>query len=201
MIIRGDEKGYYHIKLEANWEVYIRAQDEPMDYFAKADYAYTLGLTESTTIVKDFYLMKVPKGEIAIEGIEYDFDSANLRPKSIEVLDELYRDWLEPNPSFKIEIRSHTDYRGADAYNMTLSHARAKSVVDYLTKTYGISTDRLIPQGYGETEPAEVELENGEKVILDKAYIDALPTYNEREKAHQTNRRTAFKVLDKDQDQ
>lgn len=197
VIIKGDENGYYSIKLEANWEIYIRAQDEPMDYFAKADYAYTLGLTKTTTITKDFYLMKVPKGEIAIEGIEYDFDSANLRPKSKEVLDQLYKDWLEPNPSFRIEIRSHTDYRGSDTYNQTLSQARAQSVVDYLTSTYGIALDRLIPKGYGESDPAEVELENGEKVILSKEYIDKLPTYDEREKAHQTNRRTAFKVLDK----
>ena len=197
IVIRGDDKGFYSIKLEANWEIYIRAADEASKYFAKADYAYTLGLTESTTIIKDFYLLKIPEGEIAIEGIEYDFDSANLRPKSIEILDQLYKDWLEPNPSFKIEIRSHTDYRGADEYNLTLSQARAQSVVDYLTKTYGISTERLIPKGYGETDPAEIELPNGEKVILTEEYIkETLKTYKEREDAHQRNRRTAFKVLE-----
>ncbi|MEZ4936491.1 MAG: OmpA family protein [Crocinitomicaceae bacterium] len=196
VIIRGDENGYYNYKLEANWEIYIRAQDEPMDYFAKADYAYTLGLTESTTIEKDFYLLKVPAGEIAIEGIEYDFDSANLRPKSKEVLDQLYKDWIEPNPSFTIEIRSHTDFRGSDTYNMTLSQARAQSVVDYLTETYGVSKERLLAKGYGETEPTTVELPNGEQVVLTEEYIKTkLQTYNEREEAHQRNRRTAFKVI------
>lgn len=197
VVIRGDENGYYNMKLEANWEIYIRASDEASEYFAKADYAYTLGLTESTTIIKDFYLLKIPKGEIAIEGIEYDFDSANLRPKSKEILDQLYKDWLEPNPTFKIEIRSHTDYRGSDTYNMTLSQARAQSVVDYLTETYGIAKDRLVAKGYGETEPAEIELENGEKVVLTEEYIKkTLQTYDEREEAHQRNRRTAFKVLE-----
>lgn len=197
VVLRGDENGFYSMKLEPNWEIYIRASDEASEYFAKADYAYTLGLTESTTIVKDFYLLKIPKGEIAIEGIEYDFDSANLRPKSKEILDQLYKDWLEPNPNFKIEIRSHTDFRGSDTYNMTLSQARAQSVVDYLTETYGIAKDRLVAKGYGETEPAEVELENGEKVVLTEEYIKSkLQTYNEREEAHQRNRRTAFKVLE-----
>ncbi|MCB0478516.1 MAG: PD40 domain-containing protein [Crocinitomicaceae bacterium] len=196
IIVRGDENGFYSLKLEANWEIYIRAQDEPQDYFAKADYAYTLGLTESTTIIKDFYLVKVPEGEIAIEGIEYDFDSANLRPKSKEVLDQLYKDWIEPNPSFTIEIRSHTDFRGSDTYNMTLSQARAQSVVDYLTETYGVSKERLLAKGLGETEPTTVELPTGEQVVLTEEYIKTkLQTYNEREEAHQRNRRTAFKVI------
>ncbi len=196
--LRGDENGFYSMKLEANWELYIRAQDEPQEYWAKSDFAYTLGLAESTKIVKDFYLPKADGGEIAIEGIEYDFDSANLRPKSIEILDQLYRDWIEPNPSFKIEISSHTDYRGSDTYNMTLSQARAQSVVDYLTKTYNVSTERLVAQGYGETKPAEIETENGEIITLTEEYIKkTLQTYKEREEAHQKNRRTAFAVIEK----
>ena len=68
-------------------------------------------------------------------------------------------------------------------------------MVDYLIQQ-GIDPSRLKPQGYGENEPAEIQLDGSDKtVVLTKAYIDKLPTNEERETAHQRNRRTAFKVL------
>ncbi len=68
----------------------------------------TIGETESKTFQQDFYLEKIPKGEITFEGIEYDFDSANLRPESELILDNLI-EFLELNDNLVIEIRSHTD--------------------------------------------------------------------------------------------
>lgn len=191
--IQTNEDGYYELELPANVELFMKATKT--DFFADAHTQTTMGITKTTALTQDFFLRPIPKGEIAIEGIEYDFDSANLREKSKEILDELY-DFLTLNSNIKIEIRSHTDQRGNDDYNLRLSDARAKSVVDYLIEK-GISKDRLISKGYGETEPAEVDFyENDEMVTLTEEFIKNLPTKEDKEKAHQRNRRTAFKVLD-----
>jgi peptidoglycan-associated lipoprotein len=152
-----------------------------------------MGLTQTTALVHDFYLDMIPEGEIEIKGIEYDFDSANLREQSKKELDKLL-EFLNLNSGISIEIRSHTDIRGNDDYNQILSDARAKSVVDYLILN-GISKDRLRPKGYGETTPAEVQKEDGTMVSLTPEYINSLATEDEQEEAHQRNRRTAFKVL------
>jgi OOP family OmpA-OmpF porin len=49
-------------------------------------------------------------------------------------------------------VEGHTDSDGDDAFNQTLSEARAKTVMDKLT-SMGISTDRLTSKGWGETMP------------------------------------------------
>ena len=191
--IMTDENGYYQHDLIQNVEVFLKATKK--DYFADANIVSTVGLTESETFTQDFYLEKIPKGEITIRGIEYDFDKATLRPQSKIILDSLIM-FLELNDNISIEIRSHTDQRGSDSYNLSLSERRAQSVVDYLI-AHGISKDRLIAKGYGETEPAEVPV-NGEMVKMTQEYIDSLPTKEQQEEAYQRNRRTAFKVISQD---
>jgi outer membrane protein OmpA-like peptidoglycan-associated protein len=197
--IMSDETGFYSLELSRDWELFIKAQKET--YFADATSIDATGITESTVLIHDFYLQKIPEGEIEIEGIEYDFDSDKLRDVSMEVLDKLY-DFLEVNDNLYIEINSHTDARGSDIYNLGLSQRRAKSCVDYLIEK-GISKDRLVPIGYGETQPAilkgddkkEVLDAEGNPVILTEAYIESQKGNPERNALHQKNRRTAFKVV------
>lgn len=192
LLVQTDENGYYSFELAPETDYFAKASLN--NYFADQALVSTVDEKESKTFKQDFYLKPIPKGEITIEGIEYDYDKATLRPKSIEILDQLL-EFLELNSNLSVEIRSHTDYRGSDQYNLKLSNARAKSVVDYLIQQ-GIDPSRLKPQGYGENEPAEIQLDGSDKtVVLTKAYIDKLPTNEERETAHQRNRRTAFKVL------
>ena len=102
--------------------------------------------------------------------------------------------FLELNSNISIEIRSHTDQRGNDDYNLSLSERRAKSVVDYLVE-YGIDKVRLISKGYGETKPAEVPNEVGDMVTLSQDFIDNLSTKKLKNEAYQRNRRTAFLVI------
>jgi outer membrane protein OmpA-like peptidoglycan-associated protein/tetratricopeptide (TPR) repeat protein len=197
-----NDNGYYERDLEWGMDIFMKAQKSK--YFGDAATVFTSNLTESTVLTQDFYLNRIPEGEITIEGIEYDFDKATLRPKSKEILDKLY-DFLSLNDNLTIEIQSHTDCRGNDAYNMNLSSRRAQSVVDYLVDK-GISRDRMIPKGYGETTPAPqldangtpVKDANGETIKLTESFINTLPTEPEREEAHQRNRRTAFRVLSED---
>lgn len=190
--VRTDENGYYESKLIPNLELFMRASQ--IDYFADKAIISTVGELESKTYQQNFYLEKIPKGEITIEGIEYDFDKATLRPASKVILDNLV-EFLELNDNLIIEIRSHTDIRGNDDYNMDLSERRAKSVVDYLIE-HGIPMERLKPKGYGETLPAEIPDAEGNITVMTPEYIESLPTRAEKEEAHQRNRRTAFFVLE-----
>lgn len=190
--IVADENGYYKHELEPNLELFMRASQK--DYFADKAIVFTLGATESKDYEQDFFLEKIPKGEITIEGIEYDFNSAKLRPASEDILDNLI-EFLELNSNLKIEIRSHTDLRGNDAYNLDLSDRRAKSVVDYLVDK-GIPRERLVPKGYGETKPAEIPDESGNIIILSPELINSISSEDKREEYHQRNRRTAFFVLE-----
>lgn len=192
--IIADENGYYEHDLIPNLELFMRASQT--DYFADKAVVFTKGATDSKSYRQDFYLEQIPAGEITIEGIEYDFDSANLRPVSMEILDRLI-EFLELNNNLKIEIRSHTDERGSDDYNLKLSQRRAQSVVDYLIAN-GIPMNRLVPKGYGETMPAEIPDDNGKVVTLTPEYIRAIPDEEKREEYHQRNRRTAFFVLEQD---
>ena len=51
----------------------------------------------------------------------------------------------------EIDVRSHTDSRSSDSFNMNLSDRRAKSTIEYLVQK-GISRSRLTGRGYGESQ-------------------------------------------------
>lgn len=187
-----DENGYYHTSIKRNQELFIKASKK--GYFADAAIVSTIGEIKSKVYTQDFYLDKIPKGEIVIEGIEYDFDKATLRPESKVILDKVI-EFLELNDDISIEIRSHTDQRGTDSYNLSLSDRRAKSVYDYLIEKGGVDSERLISKGYGETAPVEALNSEGEVVPYTIEYIESLLTWSEKVEAHQRNRRTAFKVI------
>ena len=137
---------------------------------------------------------------VLIRNIFYDFDKATLRPESTAALDSLI-DLLNENPNVTIELSSHTDFRGSDAYNEALSQRRAESVVNYLIE-HGIAQDRLSPVGYGEKKPKVVKrkmtetwpwLKEGD--VLTEEFINALDDEEKQEVCHQLNRRTEFTVL------
>jgi len=122
---------------------------------------------------KDIYLNKIePGAKIVLKNIFYDFDKATLRPESTYELKKI-KTLMDKYPTMKIEIASHTDSVGTFEYNIILSNARAKSVVDWLT-THGIDVKRLEYKGYGKTEPA---------------------VSNATSEGRQLNRRTEFTIL------
>jgi peptidoglycan-associated lipoprotein len=159
----------------------------------------TKGLTKSTDIVVELLLSPIDEA-IEVQNIFYDYQKDNLRPESMVALDKLI-DLLKLNSNITIELSAHTDFRGSNEFNMDLSQRRAQSVVNYLIKK-GITPDRLIAKGYGETQPRKISKKVGEKYpflkdgdVLTEDYINALPTNEEKEIAHQINRRTEFKVI------
>jgi outer membrane protein OmpA-like peptidoglycan-associated protein len=88
---------------------------------------------------------------VAIYGVLFDFNKSTLQPASDPVLQQIL-DLLKKNPTQKIEVQGHTDNVGGDAYNQTLSEARAKAIVTWLTQ-HGIAGDRLTAKGFGKTRP------------------------------------------------
>ncbi|MFM8373471.1 MAG: OmpA family protein [Bacteroidota bacterium] len=113
--------------------------------------------------------------EIVLENIYYDYDKWDIRKDAEPSLDKL-AEILRQNTDIKIQLGSHTDCRGNDAYNLSLSQKRAQSAVNYLISK-GIDPSRLTAAGYGETSPAA---------------SCACARCTEAE--HQLNRRTTFKI-------
>ena len=110
--------------------------------------------------------------------IHYALGSAALTSKSTKIIDEYILSRMQANKSILVEIGSHTDSRGSDTSNQSLSERRAKTVVEYLISK-GISKERLIAVGYGE----------------DKLLNDCANGSECSESLHAQNRRTEFKVF------
>jgi outer membrane protein OmpA-like peptidoglycan-associated protein len=168
--------GKYAFALQADKDYRIKAEKE--GFFKQSARITTKGKTNSI-IRTDFNLFPLKVDQVVrIDNIYYDLAKWNIRPDAAKELDKLVQT-LNDNPTVKIELSSHTDCRGKDAYNLTLSQKRAKSVVDYLVKQ-GIAKDRLTAKGYGETKP-----------------VEPCACAKCTEEQHQANRRTEFKVLSK----
>ena len=156
----------------------------------------TIGVKESVNLIQDIVLEPTVK-EIIIPRIEYDYNSAKLRPKSKEALDALIV-VLKKNPNVVIKLRSHTDSRAGNEFNMELSQKRAQICVDYMVAK-GIEPKRLVALGMGETEPFEMDVKDGKLrvgAILSPDFIEnKLRRKKDKEKAHQYNRRTISKLF------
>jgi len=88
---------------------------------------------------------------VALYGVLFDFNKSTLQPASDAVLQPA-ANLMVADKTLKLEVQGHTDNVGNDAYNQTLSEARAKAVVTWLTQ-HGVAADRLTAKGYGKTKP------------------------------------------------
>ena len=133
-------------------------------------------------IIKDtIWVEKVVVGQkFVMENIFYDYDKWDILPESEVELNKLIM-IMNDNPSWKVELGSHTDSRGSDSYNEILSQKRSDSAVSYIIKN-GISKDRIVAKGYGETQLVN-NCKNG---------VDCT------DEMHRQNRRTEFKILEMD---
>lgn len=137
------------------------------------------------TLHVDIYLKRYEKNKAyQLRNVYYDYDKWFLREASKNTLDTLYNIMLD-NPGIIVEIGSHTDTRGSDSYNIRLSQKRAESCVQYLIDK-GISANRLLARGYGET-----------RLIREGcAEIEGCPEEGEGDcPCHQANRRTEFRIV------
>ena len=172
-----DQNGYFQFKLAEQSSYTLSAEKTGYIKSGMANLS-TVGLTKSTVLNKDLYLSEIVIGRaIRIDNIFYDFDKFNIRPDAALELDKLVAT-LNENPSIWIELGSHTDSRGNDAYNQKLSQNRANSAVAYIISK-GIARERITAKGYGETVLVN-QCKNGVKCS---------------DEEHQLNRRTEFKIV------
>lgn len=94
-------------------------------------------------------------GRVALYGIYFDTDKADLKPASDPALAEIVK-MLKADPALKLFVVGHTDTVGQFAHNVQLSQARAAAVVNALVTKHGIASTRLTPFGCGPTVPVAV---------------------------------------------
>lgn len=173
-------------------------------YFTARGTETTVGVERSKDFVHDFIIEPIPRKPIVLPEILYDLAKWNLKPQYQDSLQGLIQT-LNDNPTLVIELASHTDIRDTDERNDILSQKRAQSVVDYLI-IRGIDPDRLVAKGYGERVPRALDRPyylNGIMILdsaaaLTETFIEGLPNTEQKEFAHQLNRRTEFSVLRND---
>ncbi len=91
-------------------------------------------------------------GHIALYGIYFDVDKADIKPQSKPVLDEIAK-LINSDSTLSLYIVGHTDSTGTLQHNMDLSQKRARSVVRSLTSNYNINPKRLDGYGVGPLSP------------------------------------------------
>ena len=198
--INSGSDGNFRFMLRPNVDYIFLASME--GYLTDKNGASTRGLELSTDFSVNIDIRSHEK-PIELPNILYDFASWELRPESLAALDGLV-ETLNTNPNITIELASHTDSRGGESFNLELSQKRAQSVVEYLIES-GIESERLVAAGYGKSRPrvsddriAAVYPFIPPDTILTEEFIEALQTEDQKEAAHQINRRTEFEVLSTD---
>lgn len=188
--------GYFTAELQGETEYLLHASHP--DYLNQYTSFRTDSAAESSVYAIDFFLASRLNSEV-FQDIFYDFDKAELREESKHDLDEMVKILIE-NPEVAVEISSHADRIGSDAYNIALSEARARSVVQYLVKR-GINKARLNSKGYGKNKPRGVTPALKKKYpflegasTLDENFLKNL-TKEEVALCDQLNRRTEFSVV------
>lgn len=100
------------------------------------------------------------EGRVAVYGIHFDFDKADLKVGSEKSLTEMVK-LMKANPGLRVEIQGHTDSVGDRTYNQKLSERRTKTVKAYLV-LFGIEASRMTVRGFGPDRPvAENDTEEG----------------------------------------
>ena len=170
----------------------VTTQDLTIHDFESTDegFLYTIAVDLS---------MKVYRLPVVLPQIEYDLGSAELRDMAIKDLDNLVG-VLETNPDLRIQLRSHTDFRSGDDFNLVLSQKRADACVSYLIEQ-GIDATRLEAIGMGESEPLTLQDDRSgfaKGDVLSQEFIESIRSKRRRNLAHQMNRRTDFKELELD---
>ena len=112
---------------------------------------YEIRVADAGAATRDLASDLAKDCHVALYGVLFDFNKSTLQPVSEPVLQKVLA-LLTKDAGLKLEIQGHTDNVGNDAYNQTLSEARAGAVVAWLAQ-HGVAAGRLTAKGYGRTMP------------------------------------------------
>ncbi len=160
--------------------------------FTNEKYIFNAPLTENPAIVisdtlNPVKLYKIGFGTdieniVILKDIYFDYDKSDIRPDASLELDKVLN-FMKNNPEVVIEVRSHTDSRGGEYYNLLLSDRRAQSSREYLIIN-GIPSNKVKSKAFGES-----------KLKVSQEEIDAA-TAEEQEEMQELNRRTEFIIVE-----
>jgi len=184
--LTSDDSGKFSFDLGCKDDTYLveakkeQYKDDFMDFTIKSDGENALNLAlnlepegpQVAQIGTD--LAKL----LNLNPIYFDYNKSFIRPDAEIELAKVIN-YMQEYPKVRIDVRSHTDSRGRDAYNLSLSIRRNTSTIAYIVEKGGISSERITGQGYGETRLTN-RCSNGVKCSKE---------------AHQDNRRSEFIVV------
>lgn len=152
--------GAFSFPLECDKQYSARATKEGYSTAEKAfvstsENELELDLTLDMEKGKDLDVTPIEVGSdltkvLNLNPIYFDFDRYNIRPDAAIELQKVIA-VLKEYPNMKIDVRSHTDSRGRDSYNLSLSKKRNASTIEYIITAGGINRGRVTGDGYGET--------------------------------------------------
>ncbi len=183
--VKNVENNKFDIPLKAD-KSYIIVAEHPR-YASDTFTLNTVGVTSPKTYEKKFVLTYKPvepeveiitiNEPIRLNNIYFDYNDDKILKDAEQDLMKIYGLMID-YPDMVIELSSHTDARGSDAYNLKLSQRRAESTKRFLVNK-GIEAKRIQAVGYGETQ------------ILNQCLNDITCS----EEDHQYNRRSEFKII------
>ena len=137
-------------------------------YDIECDKPYTIEVYKDGFVTKGFPIAKLAEGRVVVDAsidpievivtekeiilnpIYFEYNKSNITKQGATELDKLVY-VMSQNDKLVIYVKSHTDSRGSDEYNLELSERRAKSTVQYVISK-GISADKISGKGFGESE-------------------------------------------------
>lgn len=174
--------GTYNFDVKCNTTYYVRAAKK--DYETKES-KITIDPSADKSVLNfklDKQIKQIGVGTDLAKTLEipivyFDLDKSFIRSDAAFELEKVIA-VMKQYPSMKIDVRSHTDSRQTQKYNMTLSTKRAKATINWLVKK-GISANRLSGKGYGESH------------LINKCSDNIICS----EEEHQLNRRSEFVIV------
>ncbi|AUP78251.1 OmpA family protein [Flavivirga eckloniae] len=177
--LKSDENGAFSLNLSGS-------NSEYKSKATKSDYNEDVqNFSIDSDEIELVLTLKLEKSEVDLykllnlKPIYFDFDKSNIRPDAEKELAKVIS-YMKEFPNTKVDVRSHTDSRGSEGYNLRLSKRRNKSTIKYIVKEGGIEASRLTGKGYGKTE------------LINKCSRDVKCS----EEEHQANRRSEFILVE-----
>ncbi len=175
-----DKLGEFNFKVDCETAYKVIVTKEKYDniqYDFKTSNEFNLKFPLAFQLIPSEFVITLNGLMINCKPIYFDLDKFDIRKDAADELEKVVS-LMNKYPKLIIELRSHTDSRAPDAYNMILSERRAKSTVAWIISK-GIDPIRISGNGYGETQLVN-ECSNGVKCT------DA---------QHQLNRRADFVIV------
>ena len=149
------------------------------DGFESNSFAVIASNKKGGSIKIDAVLMPISEiiteKEVNLKPIFFEYNNSNITQQGAFELDKLVQ-IMKNNEKLIIFVKSHTDNRGTDEFNLLLSDKRVKATIQYVISN-GIDPNRISGKGFGETEPK----------------VDCKE--NCTEEAHEQNRRSEFLIV------